>query len=77
MGATDEVGVDLYSPPVVGGSYPDYWRNDGGTWSLQTGSVPVDFAARIEATPEPSAVVLSIFGGLGALAVRRWLSRKA
>ena len=72
MGATDELGLDIYSLPVVGANYPDFWDNNGG-WLLQTNTVPMNFAATLEATPEPSAVVLSIFGGLGVLATRRLL----
>src|ERR1035437_614434 len=33
MGATDHVGVDLYSPPGIGQDYPDYWANTNGNWS--------------------------------------------
>ena len=75
MGPTDEAGLDLYSPPVVGGNYPDYWENNGG-WMLQTNVVPISFAAKMEATPEPSPITLSILGGLGLLLARRWLWRK-
>ena len=76
MGATDEVGVDLYSSPVVGGNYPDYWDNGSG-WQLKTNVVAVDFAARMEASvPEPSIFALSTFGGLGALVVSRLIRSK-
>src|ERR1051325_6183593 len=36
---TDEVGVDIYDPVVVGANYPDYWENSGGSWSLKTNIV--------------------------------------
>ncbi len=76
MGAGDSVGVDLYSSPSVGRDYPDYWQYKGGSWALMTNSVAMDFAARMEATiPEPSAVVLSIIGGLGLLILVRRLRR--
>ena len=35
LGVTDQAGVDLFSPPVVGGEYPDYWQNDAGVWSCR------------------------------------------
>src|ERR1022692_4111897 len=35
MGATDTVGLDIYSPPTIGQDYPDYWSNSGG-WQLLT-----------------------------------------
>ena len=55
MGPTDHVGVDVYSPAVVGQDYPDYWENVGGTWNLYTNSsgVPIDFAALMEASTQP------------------------
>jgi hypothetical protein len=76
MGLTDTVGVDLYSPPVVGQDYPDYWENNGG-WTLLTNTVPMDFGARMYAveTPEPSTFVLSLAGGLGILTLVRRLRR--
>jgi len=66
LGATDEVGVDIYSPPTVGGSLSDYWRYDSdlSTWILETNSVPMNFAAKFQGTiPEPSVVGLAIVGG--------------
>jgi len=77
MGPTDSAGVDIFSPPVVGGEHTDYWENSGVAWSLKTNSVPVDFAAVLQAAPEPSPFALSILGGLGMLLWRRRLSRKA
>jgi hypothetical protein len=76
LGATDEVGVDLYSPPTVGGSYPDYWDNGAG-WQLKTNALPMDFAAKMDATvPEPSVLAMSSFGGLGVLFLARYIRRK-
>ena len=65
MGATDTVGVDVYSAPTVGQDFPDYWRNTGSGWVLETNAVPVDFAAKFQGTiPEPSVVSLAIVGGV-------------
>jgi hypothetical protein len=75
MGATDQIGLDLYNPPLVGGNYSDYWENNGG-WMLQTNVLPINFAAKMDATPEPSPIVLSVFGGLGLLALRYWFLKK-
>jgi hypothetical protein len=78
MGTGDSVGVDLYSAPTVGQDYPDYWQNDGSGWTLMTNTVPVDFAAVMQATvPEPSTLVLSVFGGLGLLIAARRLRRQS
>ncbi len=75
MEADDSVGLDIYSPPVVGASYPDYWQNNGG-WTLMTNGVPMNFAARMQAVvPEPSAVTLLILGGLSMLTLARRLRR--
>lgn len=56
MGATDSVGVDIYSPPVTGQDYPDFWLNTNGTWLLLTNNsgVHIDFAARMEASAQPT-----------------------
>jgi hypothetical protein len=53
----DSAGVDIFSPPVVGMSYPDYWQltPDSG-WLLLENSMPMNFAARIEAVPLMLAV---------------------
>jgi hypothetical protein len=46
----DSAGVDLYSPPVAGQNYNDYWERDNGEWLLKTNAVaPISFAARLEA----------------------------
>jgi hypothetical protein len=52
MGATDTVGVDLFSPPVVGLDFRDYWELHEG-WLLRTNIVSMDFAARMEASATP------------------------
>ncbi len=52
LGAGDSAGLDLYSPPAIGSSYPDYWEFDGNNWSLLTyfDNPPINFGARLEAT---------------------------
>ena len=80
MGLNDSVGVDLYSPVVVGQVYDDYWQTDGSSWQLMTNSVPMDFAALMQANasvPEPSTVTLWVFGGFGVLILGRCRRRKA
>ena len=82
MGATDSLGVDIYSPPVVGQNYDDYWEYDSANnvWTLlQNPSAPngqMNFGALMEAVPEPSALALSLVGGLSILAMTRRLRRK-
>jgi hypothetical protein len=78
MGGGDSVGVELYSPPVVGADYPDYWQNTGSGWTLETNSLAanMDFGAVMQATPEPSSMTLSLVGGLGILMAMRRLRRK-
>jgi hypothetical protein len=50
LGVGDSAGLDLYSPPVVGSSYPDYWAFDGNSWGLLTyfAAPPINFGARLE-----------------------------
>ena len=38
LGPNDQVGLDLYYPPVVGQSYGDYWIKTGGNWELRDGN---------------------------------------
>jgi hypothetical protein len=71
LGLTDMVGLDIYSPPVVGQDYADYWEHTIMGWTLKTNSVPMDFAARLDAVPEPSAAFLAVLGGLGILIILR------
>ena len=56
MEDTDSVGVDVYSPPVVGHDYPDYWVNTNGNWMLMTNNagVHIDFGAVMEASAVPT-----------------------
>ncbi len=79
MGATDLVGVDLYSPPTTGTAFPDYWEFNGGAWQLMTNSVAMDFASRFEASltsvPEPSALTLVGVVALGWAGRRMMLGK--
>ena len=76
LGPDDLAGVDIYSPPTVGTSYPDYWQfAPGSGWLLLTNAVPMDFAARFEAVPEPSTAVMSILGLTVLACGRRWFTR--
>jgi hypothetical protein len=71
FGLGDEVGVDLFSPVVIGESYPDYWERVGDAWSLRVNPAgPVNFAMEFQAVPEPAMSVL-LAAGLIGLAVRR------
>ncbi len=83
LDADDSAGLDVFDPPVVGSSpaqennrLDDYWEFSGGSWALKTNSiggvgVNMNFAARFEAVPEPSTVILGVLGGLGLLVVGR------
>ncbi len=78
--ATDDVGLDLFSPPTVGGHTPDYWENNGSGWVLKqnaNGVPPVNFAARFDATNVPEATTtVQLVGGAVALLVG-WRMRKS
>jgi hypothetical protein len=61
MSATDQVGVDFFSPGVVGLNFPDYWLKNGPSWQLLTNSVASDFAAKMEGAFMPTPAVPTVF----------------
>lgn len=76
--SADEIGLDIYDPPVTGSSAPDYWIDSGSGWELKVHPTdplgnPFNFAAVFTAVPEPSSIALVLLGGL-ALAGRRFRS---
>lgn len=73
LGEGESAGLDLYNPPTVGGNFNEYWENTGpGGWEYRgTNGVPVNFAAQLNAVPEPSMLALGALGGVGALFLRR------
>ena len=60
----DTAGPNLFNPVTVGTNYNDYWDYNGSAWTLRqsTNGVPINFAARIEAVPEPSIIALGVLG---------------
>ena len=74
-GAGESAGLDLYSPPTVGSNFSDYWVNSS-PWELRTSpGTSMDFAATIQAVPEPSQYFV-VFGIMCMACIsRRW--RKA
>jgi hypothetical protein len=86
MGASDSLGVDLYSPPVVGSSVPgtgfeqDWWQNSGSGWTLMSNGLQMNFGARILANatpvPEPGVLCFSFCGGIALFGLcRRFLGK--
>ena len=78
------LGLRLFSPPTVGGNYPDYWLGtpSHGTniWTLNTNNNPniaMSFAAEFQGTavivPEPSSIAMSacVVLGISGYVVRR------
>lgn len=79
-GSGESAGLDIYDPPTIGSNYKEFWEYNGNTadWEYHgtAGSTNFNFAARLEATPEPSVMVLGLLAGLGVLLMRnRWQSR--
>jgi hypothetical protein len=78
IAGAESAGVDLYNPPGTGSSFNDYWLYDGASWDLKTNAGPVlNFAAHIEAVPEPSVWTLCIVGGVCGLFLMRRRSSRA
>ena len=67
--------MDLYSPPVVGQDYPDYWLNTNGNWMLMTNNsgVHIDFGAVMEArTLGQPYLTNSVFGTFQKYLLLSW-----
>lgn len=78
MESGDSAGVDLYSPPAVGGNYTDYWEQEGGGWVLKTNAAAsMDFAAQVTAlsrsiTPTVLATVTNSPAANTTAVTRTW-----
>jgi len=83
LGTNDQVGVDLYSPPVIGQSYGDFWLRTDGGWELRTfAGVAADIAAwAIASTNGVTISVLSTvtnaMSGGSYAATRTWRATDA
>jgi hypothetical protein len=81
-GAGESAGVDLYSPPTVGSNHLEYWDNAGSfDWRYTSLTIagtngPANFAAFVEAVPEPTALMLGLFGGLAILGLKYRIGRR-
>lgn len=72
-GSGESAGVNLFGPPTIGDNIVDYWENSGGGWvNKRVGTLPTDFAARMQAVPEPSTVALFLVGSVALV----WRLRK-
>jgi hypothetical protein len=83
LGVHDRVGVDLYSPPVIGQSYGDFWLRTEGGWELRMiEGLATDIAARAVASTNRvtisvlSTVTNALSGGLN-VATRSWRATDA
>ena len=73
----DSAGPALFDPVTVGTNYDDYWDYNGSAWTLRqsTNGVPINFAAQVEAVPEPSTIALGVLGCVAGWGLSRWLRR--
>ena len=72
LGLGDDVGLDIYNPPVIGNAFDDLWIYNGTAWQLQTYGVGSNaIAARFQSVPEPSSLALLVLGGFGVLIAGR------
>ncbi len=83
LGPDDQVGVDLFEPPVVGQAFGDYWIKTNGTWELRDNiSVEYDYAALANAgtnavTIAVLSTVTNLTCGNAFTAARAWLATDA
>lgn len=65
---TQDVGLLLRNPPLIGSSFDDIWvRDSSGDWALQQIQFSTaNFAAQVVAVPEPGTVALALMG-IGSL----------
>ena len=83
LGASDRVGVDLYSPPVIGRSYGDFWLRTDEGWQLrEISGLPTDIAARAIASTNrvTISVVSTVTNASSAtsfVATRTWMATDA
>jgi hypothetical protein len=72
FGAGDDAGLDVFSPPVIGTTFTDYWENMGGIWQLKVNTAgPMNFAAEFQAVPEPATALLFGIALIGLAVCRR------
>jgi hypothetical protein len=71
-------GVELFSPPTVGGNSTEFWEKNGDTWDqFYWDDFHTDFGARLIAVPEPASLTLLLLAGGATLTVwRRRTSRR-
>jgi uncharacterized repeat protein (TIGR01451 family) len=83
LGTNDRAGVDLYSPPVIGQSYGDFWLRTNGGWQLRTDpAVEMDMAARAKASTNRVVItelstVTNAVPGSGFVVTRFWRATDA
>ena len=82
LGTNDQVGVDLYSPPVIGQSYGDFWLRTDAGWQLRTNVVDMDIAAQVKASTNHVAItvlstVTNAMCGNAFVATRTWRATDA
>ncbi len=82
LGTNDRAGVDLYSPPVIGDSYGDFWLRTDAGWQLRTNAVTMDIAAQAKASTNHVAIIVlstvtNAMPGNGFVATRTWRATDA
>ncbi|MDB6053977.1 MAG: hypothetical protein JWN25_1500 [Verrucomicrobiales bacterium] len=67
-------GLTLYNPPSVGLDSAEYWDKSSGSWVLKSAAngSSINFAAQVQAVPEPGTFALIGLAGLGLAAARRF-----
>lgn len=54
----ESAGLWLFSPPVIGNNYTDYWLKTNGNWELRLNpNINLDFEAKFGAQAQPAPIV--------------------
>jgi hypothetical protein len=76
----ERTGLLVSNPATVGSNFNDFWLRSEGTWNVYTlegGTVPANFSARVTAVPEPTTFAYALLAGILGFGYLRLKRRNA